>query len=412
MLTKKFRPFALALGALVLIALVAITALRVHGKASLKRAAATFERDVHALDLTTFRRPEVPAVYNAAHWIQAGTEALALEKGDREFLLGIFRKPYEAFDIERARTILTTNRSALDLLHRATALEQASYHLDYEAGLDMEIPSLLPHIQAARLLLLELRVALDDQRWDDALVIHSTQRRLAEVLYEETPLIFQLIGLVAEKTAWTGVQSMLAADLDDPDTLRVLRQPIGTLTPGERFRRSMGGEGAIFYQLMDHPEELASSQDFDWWQEQQLKYLPDASRVQMLDGLRLLVANYAGHTALELSQDPAVNDPQVFGPMAKIAGNLMDVAYKFKHTEAIALLADQALALRLAAVTDGAYPATWPEVRSPYSGATFVYRREADGSAVLAAPAMVDTLKVLRPGSPEIALDRWELPGS
>jgi hypothetical protein len=411
MLTRKFRPFALLFGAFVLVALVAVTAFRVYGSSDLTTAAAAFEAEVHPLDLESFLRPTVPDAQNAAHWIQAAGAALALEEEDVEFLRGNFLEDDSTFDVERARALLATNQPALDLLHRATGLDRANYHLDYPAGLDMEIPNLLSHLHASFLLLLESRVALHDGRWDDALRAHGAQRRVAVVLSEETPLIFQLVGLVVEKTAWKGVQWMLAAGLDDPATLRALRQPLYTVAPLERFRRSMGGEGACFYAMRDRLDGVGEwVPDLSWWQKQQLRYRPEPNLAKILEGFRLLSQSYPENTARQLADDPRLNGSHLFGPMGILVGNLTDAAYKFKHAEAIALLVDEALALRLRGVEEGAYPATWKATPSPYSGQAFRYETQADGSVILSAPGMIPTLEELRPNGPLNTLDRWALP--
>ncbi len=411
MLSRNLRPFALTLGALVLIALVVVTAFRVYGNSDLTTAAAAFEAEVHSLDLESFLRPAVPDAQNAAHWIQAAGAALALEEEDVEFLRGNFLDDDSTFDVERSRALLAVNQPALDLLHRATGLDRANYHLNYQDGMEMEIPNLIVHLRASFLLLLESRVALHDGRWDDALRTHGAQRRLAVVLSEEAPLIFQLVGLVVEKTAWKGVQWMLAAGLDDPATLRALRQPLNPVAPLERFRRSMGGEGASFYAMRDRLDEVPEwVGDISWWQKQQLRYRPEPNLARVLEGFRLLSQSYPENTARQLADNDRLNGSHLFGPLGILVGNLADAAYKFKHAEAIALLADQALALRLRAVEEGAYPATWQATPSPYSGEAFRYATEADGSVILSAPGMNATLEELRPNGHLNTLDHWVLP--
>ena len=330
-----------------------------------------------------------------------------------EFLRGNFLDDDSTFDVERSRTLLAVNQPALDLLHRATGLDRANYHLNYEDGMDMEIPNLIGHLRASFLLLLESRVALHEGRWDDALQSHGAQRRLAVVLFEEAPLMFQLVGLVVEKTAWKGMQWMLATGLDDPATLRALRQPLNRVDPLDRFRRSMGGEGASFYAMRDRLEEVPEwVGDISWWQKQQLRYRAEPNLAKILDGFRLLSRSYPENTARELADNAQLNGSHLFGPLGILVGNLTDAAYKFKHAAAIALLADQALALRLVAVEEGAYPATWKATSSPYSGEAFLYGTRADGSATLSAPGMIRTVEELRPNGHLNTLHHWELPAA
>ncbi len=208
------RIVGLTLALLVVLALALPLAYRALGRRAAAQAAADLAAEVGPLALARCGRPDVPAAANAAHWIQAGATAVALEPSESVLLRELRNQPLREWNAEQranAAGIVDRNAFALVLLHKATNLERSSFDLDYSLGYSMPIPNLVAVLNGGRLLLAELQTKLVRGDVDGALLSQRAIRALARACQLESPTIFQFVGLALERLAWQGLQDLTLA---------------------------------------------------------------------------------------------------------------------------------------------------------------------------------------------------------
>ena len=413
------RPFwrivGFALALLVLLALALPLGYRALGRRAAAQAAADLAAEVGPLALARCGRPDVPAAENAAHWIQAGATAVALEPRESALLLQLRHQPLREWNAEQradAAGIVDRNAEALVLLHKATNLERSSFDLDFSQGHSMPIPNLQAVLNGGRLLLAELEAKLVRGDVDGAILSQRAMRSLARACQLESPTIFQFVGLALERLAWQGLQDLtLAAEahVEGVDALADFRRPILDTSLEEQLRRSVACEATL--SLTVSASDLARDVDVSAWIRPLIPYLKDRADARDMDYSRRAMTLYPDHSAAEilagsdgarglLSRPPAgaLDFPDYFG------GWIPNAIYRFKAAESLRQLGTLALDLRQSALASGRYPADLKEHpvagANPYTGGPIAYRLERDGSAWLEVPGASALWRANNPSPP------------
>ncbi len=392
------RIVGLTLALLVFLALALPLGYRALGRRAAAQAAADLAAEVGPLALARCGRPDVPAAENAAHWIQAGATALALEPRESALLLQLRHQPLREWNAEQranAAGIVDRNAEALVLLHKATNLERSSFDLDFSLGYSMPIPNLWAVLNGGRLLLAELETKLGRGDVDGAILSQRAIRALARACQLESPTIFQFVGLALERLAWQGLQDLTLAAEARGEALAEFRRPLLDTSLDEQLRRSVACEATV--SLTVSGSDLARDVDVSAWKRPLIPYLKDRADAMDMDYSRRAMSLYPGHSAAEilggtdgaqaLLSRPArgvLDFPDYFG------GWIPNAIHRFKAAESLRQLGTLALDLRQAALASGGYPADLTEHpvagANPYTGGPIAYRLERDGSAWLEVP--------------------------
>ena len=299
-----WRNVGFALALLVLLALALPLGYRALGRRAAAQAAADLAAEVGPLAFARFRRPDVPAAENAAHWIQAGATAVALEPREKELLLQLSHQPLGEWSAEQrasAAGIVDRNAEALALLHKATNLEGSSFDLDFDLGYSMPIPNLVAVLDGGRLLLAELRTNLVRGDVDGAIVAQRAIRSLARACQLEAPTIFQFIGLALERLAWQGLQELtLAAEahVEGVEALAEFRRPLLDTSLDEQLRRSVACEATLY--LTVSARDLARDVGVSAWIRPLIPYLKERADARDMVYARRAMTLYPDHSAAEI----------------------------------------------------------------------------------------------------------------
>lgn len=392
----RSRRIGLASAALALVALVALTAFRVQGSMALDQAVERFEETVGPLDFEAYRPAPLPDGDNAAVPVLEAMERLEARSDDRwrEEVAELRARNRRAAaewspaEVAEARELLASLPEVLALLHRAALRAGSSYRLDYTAGPEMEIPSLLLTLQAADLLFTHARIAWLDREPDHAARSIEALAALGRTLETEAPLLFQLVGQGVEILQYRAIQDGLAIGGAGPDILRRLRTSIGERSRSDLLRRSLGAEGSMLYAALrggPWPETFARAQS----------ELGRSRRV----GTRSVAAGLEYYLGVvealpQLSYAEMLDRPDLLAPppdddTGLVVGLESSVA-TFQAAEALARLARLALDLALEGAETGSYPPRLPATPeagpSPFTAEPPVYEVTVDGSARLAVP--------------------------
>lgn len=409
------RNVGLALAILVLLALALPLGYRALGRRAAAQAAADLAAEVGPLALARCGRSDVPAAENAAHWIQAGATAVALEPSDSALLRELRRQPLMEWSAEQraqASEIVERNAEALVLLHKAASFERSSFGLDFSLGYSMPIPNLQAVLNGGRLLLAELGTKLVRGDVDGSLRSQRAIRSLARACQLESPAVFQFIGLALERLAWQGLQELtLAAEaqVEGAPALAEFRRPLLDTSLDEQLRRSVACEATV--SLTVTASDLMRDLDVPAWIRPLVPYLKDRAGARDMDYSRLAMSLYPRHSAAEilggsgrahvLLSRPA---PGVLNLPAYYGGWIPNAIHRFKATESLRQLGSLALDLRQAALASGRYPADLTEHpvagANPYTGGPIAYHLEPDGSAWLEVPGASALWRSNNPSTP------------
>lgn len=420
-----FRRIGLALAALVLVALAALTAFGVHGSMVLDDAVARFEEAVGSLDFEAYRPAPVPDGKNAALPILEAfdrLEARADEGSWREEVVALKGQNRRAAgdwspqDVAWARELLASRPEALDLLHRAAGRSGSSFGLDYSAGPEMEIPKLLLALEAGDLLFAEARLAWLDGRPDEAVRSIVALSTLSRALETEAPLIFQLVGHAVEVLQYRAIQDGLAVGGVGPEAFRRLRASAGARERSRLLRLSLGAEGSMVYSVRrggPYAESFAETQGY--YGRLERRWLADASVASGLDYYSGVAEAFPSVAHAEMLDDPSLLRPP--SDRAPLVVDLRRSLATLQGTEALSRLARLALDMALAGAESGSLPGELPATpeagAGPFAGIPPTYERSAGGTATLAIPGADDLWRGLKPrrarSEDEAPLFRWRL---
>jgi len=409
------KNLVLILAILILIALALPLTARWQGENEAEAAAAVFAEKVWPLGLEGHSPPEVPARVNAAHWAQAGGEAIVLEVDERPFLGELNARPlaeWTSDELGRSAVIVAQNQPALDLLHRTAGLTSSNFDLDYRQGWEMEIPNLRPMLDAGQLLIAETRHHLAENRPQEALRALRSVRSLARACQRESPLIFQLVGLALEKFAWRGIEDFVFAGAADAAVLVELQSPLLETTLEEQFRRGLGTEATL---LVSDEGMLYENLGEDEWLKPFVPYLKGQAEAQTLAYYSRVMALYPRVSFVELlAADGGPREAPGF-PASKLKATveLEWAVGRYKEVESVRELGTAALEIYARALEEGAYPAELATpAASAYNGEKLALRIESTGEVSIEVPEGPEVWKTYNPTRPERQrpLFAWRLP--
>jgi hypothetical protein len=247
-----YRACGWALLALILL----LAGLRAYGQLRYGQARETFVAGVGPLEVERYQ----PPAFLDSYWLTDGVLAVDLAVDpdadsdlDPTFDLArgsavrlLLERPDAAWDRrdrQRLRRLVRDNRGALDVLH-AAAGQRLSVGLDPSGAAPFARPlDLRAFLRAARLLHLEGRLLLDQERPAQAAVSALALASLADALLREPVLECQQIGAEVERGFLDLVRRLLPAA--DAPTLRRVADSLQRLQPGvAALRRSLGAEAS------------------------------------------------------------------------------------------------------------------------------------------------------------------------
>lgn len=411
-MSRRAKLGVLVLALFVVVALAAPLVIRNRGEKASRAAADRFAAVVWPLEIAAHTLPAVPAEENAAHWLQAAAKAVVLTADDRLLLRhAYFRRPQDPANENdvRAAALVEANNAALDLAHRMADLPRSSFELAYADLYGMEIPNLMEIRDTELLLSAEVRLRLDQGRPAEAIRALGAIRSAAAACQRESPLIFQLIGLAVERTAWRSAQEVVARGGATPEALTALRQPLLDTTLDEQLRRAIGAEALAVHLTDDRMLVHESTFRVSSYLKPFARWIGPWVDAQVLD-------YYSDFFA---AADDTPVHPGFFASHTGLIVHLDDYPRRFHLQAAIRQLGEVAVALYGAARNSGRYPPTltaYDAASNPYTGEALDYRIEPDGSAVLSIPGALELWRSQQPpGRPRSApVDEpwvlWQLP--
>ncbi|MFH1177230.1 MAG: hypothetical protein V1750_07465 [Acidobacteriota bacterium] len=425
-MTDRFRRWLtwlrMMLAALILIALAGSLALHLYGQRRFRLAKERFEAVTGPIELFVPARPVLSPDQNAATWLVAGSEALVWS-GEERYLIGeLTLKPFAAWSAaerETLRAVLNRNRATFEILRRAVPLAAADFGITYEEGVRAKLPPLLKLLNAARLLLLEARVALANGDPAAALAGLSIVSRLAPALEQERATIVLLVGISSERilltvaaeataapASWAAEPAFLdalAATLPGTDLVALARQSM--LDNGRAMLSTAGG--SLPWGPQSAPERTG-------WRDKVGRYL--------FGGLRDAESLAVSLELAEKTSTPWGEEPGLFAPLPKSSWlwrlssqmeaspkGLRAVAGRAQLALAQRQLVSTAIALRRQAATTGSYPSDRPNLPAlgrpdPFTGKRLLYRPAADGTLQIALDCPPGLIEKLLPAATVVAI--------
>ncbi len=418
---RLLRRLGTAAAALVLVALVALTAVHLDGRRAVARASQRFTERIGPLDVAAYAPAPVPPADNAAApllEVVARMHRGPVEEGPAvadpaswlRAQLGRVGAGWSAEESDRVRHLLSSRREILRLLHRGARRPAASFGLDYAAGSRMEIPPLLLILQAVDLLHAEAAIAWRDHRPEDAAVAVESLAAVSRALEAEAPLIFPLVGWAVEAKQATAIQDGLALGPLPGPVLRRLRASVAPRPRRTQLGRALGFEGSL---LATWPADAELSR----WQRLTVRWLLLRSVARGLTYHVRLGSAWNDLVYRDLREHPERLDPPRRGaPAPDLVPDLEPSLGSLAAAEDRARLARLALDVALAAARQGAFPPQLPDTPEAapgrFTGTAPVYERAADGSARLSLPGADELWRRLRPrrrGRPPETPFTWRL---
>jgi len=390
-MNRWLRRLAIVAAVAIVLLLAAVLGVRWWGQVRLSRAIAAIEAEVGPLDLSRFLRPELPDDENAAVWLTAGALAVVIPDGSNSVWERGHSVPPDEWTVDltdEVEQLLASNRPAIDLLARSLPLEESNFGIQYEQGIDADLPPLLEVMRAGRLIRLDARLALIQGNRDRLGRDIALLDRLAVSLARESLLITSqiamavdqlLIETASEVIQWPDTDSQLPVDLkirlEDLDPMELLSRAlvaeaslVATTSVGELQAEKFGYPTRLLVRILE-PLGLASLLE---------------GHAEMLSLLRQPFAQIRAFYSP--SRDlPAWNVYRI------LVSVLVNGIGKAKAIETSRLLALEALGLRLACLDNGLYPDHVElALAEPYSSGPITVERSSDGGIVIAAPKAVE----------------------
>jgi len=324
----------------------------------------------------------IPPEENAAEWLMAGGCAIDPTDYSRGAIGEASVRPFSEWSpelVDSVRESLDRQQAALEMLHRAATLDRSSYVFEYRRGLDAEmpdreVPDMLPLVKACRLLLAEARVAAADGDRQRALTALATMGRLASSLERESSILTALIGIACERMMLVAAAETLVCGQPWTADPAFVEQLVETLS-AEDLRAMMGR--ALEFSNIQGPEAATEpSSVADEWARAEFERAHALAR-------ELVDAPYGSVPGWHSSPE----DEGVVAGLVLV--NLRSAISRHQAALAQRQLVQAAIALRLLAITDGAYPTDRSAVSQltgpdPFTGRPLLYSVREDRSAEVA----------------------------
>lgn len=386
------------LGIVAVLGLTCLFGLRIYGGVKLAAAERAFRERVGSLDPTAWGAPDLPEQDNAAVPVRAGALGVVLGKADGRLVGELTQVPVISWNNEQKdhlRTILRSNASALELLHRSFDLPRASFGVElvHDFALKERMP-LVKIMWAARLLHSQARLARIEG--DRAGMLHAVESMsgVARAVHQEPLLVCQLIGIAVERMMLSALHEIAVAPEVTPEELSRLESVIGTSDVRAAWRRSMAVEALLSGDVKVITAARAWDQGSGTTARPVARLVPSIYRSGVLE---------TGIELQDLVDEPCGSEPSRMNALLeRTAPSSVDMAMNIGFASARAVgrfqaLVSQrqaariALALRRQSLSGGAYPATLAAFagatdRDPFTGEPLVYERRPDGSARLDLP--------------------------
>ncbi len=408
-------------GVVLVVVLAALLVLRIYGGRRLAAAERAFAAAVGPMKGDPYVSASVGDEENAAIYLRAGSDAVILPKVDKARAGDLTTKPPAAWnDDDRAfvRRLLERNAPPLELLHRAPAFPKSSFGLRHP---NSDRYGLLELIRAQRLLYLESGLALKERDTQRFVTAARSMSTMAGAVEKESPPIWLLIGVAAEKIFLSAVKEAVADPSTDREVLTRLQAMLVDTDLEAAWRRSNAAEQfRINRAVADAPR---SERGGDGVRErvlefavgkilgaQQLELRAEMARaVSQPLGLNPRWAGLGKRRPSGLLAMFRVFESVMFGP------TLQSSIGRLQSTLSLRNLARTALALRLQGIETGSYPetlsafadATRPD---PFAGKPLAYERRPDGSALVAVPGFAFLWREVSDASASVQPYAWELP--
>jgi len=404
--TLWFRRTVISAAAVSLIGLATVSALRLSGAMTPQPGP---EYDLTDFEAVDFEKTGIPNDENAAAWLQAGAGAIVRSDEEKKVLAQAGYVPYEEWSKELRREVrdaLDRHSGALETMHMAANLERSSYDIRYSEGFHLELPDFLQLIDACRVLMLEVRVALADGNEQRTLTSLATMARLAESLKSEPTTITALVGIACERMMLTVAGEVVGSTqpwIGNTDFLAELEATIpvasGTMFVGHLY------DGWVAVMELELNRWTAGTSTLEPEADLGLEELADVGRREIAHNRSQL---------LSLLDTPYGDDPGVFddpaqltlikserGSSADIKGFLKAIM-RFQAALAQRQLVRAGIALRRHALEHGVYPAELPATGEltnpdPFTGRPLIYEPRPDGSLVLTLDGALELLEQFIP---------------
>jgi hypothetical protein len=415
---KVLKAFLITLGGIVALGLVVSFAVRIIGASRLRVAVNRYESRLGSLDPASIERPPVPESENTVTWLQPGIGALIFLSGDQGTVGTLAAKPVDQWTPEQkaaAESVLERNAPALELLARARGLERSNWHIPYRDGATAKLPNLLAAMNAAKLLRVQSRLALQRGDQDAAISSVETLGALGRSFEPEPTLITLLIGTAIERIQLGAAHDLVESSSLTADQLERIEASLCRADLVAALKLALRGEAASVARDL-HSQEL-------------LEKLPRILPRALAAGISDLFAASLLESHIEV--DPTLGEP-ITAPLNATAGanptwwgklldlygpNVASAAGRALATSSVRDLARLALALRLSAIDLHRYPTEPPSLpnlaeRDPLSGAPRAYSVRADGSVELRSTTTPEIVASIFSGLPLPfdSLFRWTLP--
>lgn len=416
--SRLIRRVGVVLAVLLVLVLAATLALSLYGQWLSARALERYEAVFGPADLARFIRPEVPETDNAATWLTAGAGAIVLSSEGRALVRRREGQQlaWSGAEIELAGRIVESNEPALALLRRAAGCAGSSYSLDYRQGAEMELPPLVELLDAASLLWIDARLALEAGDLPRLRIDLATLARLADTLASESLLITVLVALATDRHYLDLVHRLVTGGADQA----LLDDVEAVLAGRDRqadYLRSLAAEGAMSFGLWSESLPVLDSIWLPGW----LQALLNRVGAQLLLPAVLDVFSAVGElVAKPWPQILAASAERPAGGFLKplaamLYPNLIDSIGRLKAVQSASRLALEAIRQRRALASAGAYhSADGPPRIDPYTGQEVRVDLRSDGSLVLSAPEAQELWQARYPhlkrfGAPPFT---WALPAT
>ena len=411
---------ALALGALAVVGVRAAVSARADRR--LAAARLTFAAAGGTLDVAACRPADAPDAANGAPAFAAAAARLADGKAFERLWLDLGSRPARSWTAaERARVAAALAPNGRPLADATRAASSASFVFAFGADADVHAdpggagnvgPLVLALTRSARWLRLAAGAAAADGDAPRALAAVETLAALAAATEAEARRPLQFVGFNAvEAFLAASVADLLDADLLDARGLERVAARLAPLDLRGAWRRGLDCEAADYVAM----GKAMATRRPAW-----MRAL-DVGRERILEAqaLRLWGSVYGAiDEPFGASRDWRGDRARATRAATGLAAALpatMDSAARYQMAASLRGLARTAVALRLAALRDGAYPASleaWAEARAadPFAGRAPRYARRTDGSFELELEGGAVLARLLVRGLAAPLVFRWEGP--
>jgi hypothetical protein len=245
-----FKGLSRAALALFLLVVVAWTAAAVITDRMVKKELSAIAEAGEPIHLSDIAQTLPPGEDNAADLYEEAFDALHLsEEDDRILYLGMGLTDAEREVLSRA--VVSAHDEYFGLLDRAAQIEPCAFWANWEAGMDVRFPHLVPLQHAGRMLRLRAEVLAADGRDDEALRSVATCLRMAQHA-KTTPAIYaQSIAYSIQGIGTEALEKVLDGATPSPQACARLAEHLATAEFDEALRRAFCTERARGIWLFD-----------------------------------------------------------------------------------------------------------------------------------------------------------------